>query len=470
MKQGYCPENELATNKPYYSAMNIELQNTGKLTATIKIEILPSDYEEKVMKVLKDYQRKAQMPGFRPGKVPFGLTKKMYGQAVTADEINKLLSESLENYIREQNLNTLGNPLANVEKTPEVDFNEPKEMSFYFDLGLSPEFTLNLDEMPKVNYYNLEISDDIAEKYLEDILRRNGELTETEVSEKGDLLKGDFAELDSTGKIMEEGITSTGSINPDLFSDEAEQEPFAGKKVGDVVTFQPMKASGNATDVAAMLGIKKEDAETLESAFNFTITSINHMVPAEINAELIEKVYPGTDISDEKGLLEQIKKDASGSLSGESDKKFFNDAIKQLIENTGIELPEEFLKRWLIDMNQDKMSPAEIEENFDGYLRSMRWQLIESRLIHEHNVQVSEEEIKDVFRGYFQRPGSSEMDDEMKMRIDSIVDSFMKNKEDVRRINDQLFEQKILTLLKDKLVGESKTVSNEEFAKLATEK
>jgi trigger factor len=121
-------------------------------------------------------------------------------------------------------------------------------------------------------------------------------------------------------------------------------------------------------------------------------------------------------------------------------------------------------------MNQDKMSPAEIEENFDGYLRSMRWQLIENRLIHEHNVQVSEEEIKDVFRGYFQRPGSSEMDDEMKMRIDSIVDSFMKNKEDVRRINDQLFEQKILTLLKDKLVGESKTVSNEEFAKLAAEK
>jgi trigger factor len=231
-----------------------------------------------------------------------------------------------------------------------------------------------------------------------------------------------------------------------------------------------MKASGNATDVAAMLGIKKEDAENLESAFNFTITSINHMVPAQINAELIEKVYPGLEISDKDGLLAQIKKDASGSLAGESDKKFFNDSIKQLIESASIELPEEFLKRWLIDINQEKVSPAEIEENFEGYLRSMRWQLIENRLIQENNVEVGEEEIKDVFRGYFQRPGSSEMDDEMKMRIDGIVDSFMKNKEDVRRINDQLFEQKILNLLKDKLIGETKTVSNEEFSKLVSEK
>lgn len=449
--------------------MNIELQNTGKLTATIKIDMSPSDYEEKVMKVLKDYQRKAQMPGFRPGKVPFGLTKKMYGEAVTAEEINRLLGESLDNFIKEQKLETLGNPLANVEKSSQLDFSQPQELSFYFDLGLSPEFEIKLDEISRIPYYNIEISDEIAENYLEDLLRRNGELTEVEISAKGDLLKGDFAELDADGNLKEEGITSTGSINPDLFGDDTIKELFIDKKAGDVVVFDPMKASGNATDVAAMLNITKEEAEALESEFKFTITAISHMVPAELNVDLFEKVYPGAEIEDKAGLLEQIKKDAAGSFVGESDKKFFDDAIKHLLETSAIELPEEFLKRWLIDINEGKVPAEEIETNFDGYLRSMRWQLIENRLIKENDIHVSEEEIKDVFRGYFQRPGSSEMDEEMKGRIDGIVDSFMKNREDVTRINDQLFEQKVLGVLKEKMVGDTQSVTSEEFTKIVTE-
>lgn len=446
--------------------MNIELQKTGELTATVKIDLSPADYEEKVLKVLKDYQRKAQMPGFRPGKVPFGLTKKMYGQAVTADEINKLLGESLDSFIREQNLDLLGNPLANTEKTPQIDFSEPAEMSFYFDLGLSPQFELKLDGKSGVIYHRIEVSDEIARKYMDDLRRRNGTLTDVEVSEKGDMLKGDFAELDTDGTLKPEGITSSGSVNPELFKDEAIQALFAGVKTGDVVKFNPMQASGNATDVAAMLGISKEQAETLNAEFNFTVTGISRMIPAEMNADFFEKIYPGIEIADEAALLEQIKKDAAGSFVGESDKKFFNDAIKYLIESSAIELPDEFLKRWLVDVNQDKLSAEEVEKNYDDYARSMRWQLIENRLIREHNIQVSEEEIRDVFRNYFQRPGSAEMDEDMKMRIDGIVDSFMKNKEDVRRINDQLFEQKILAFLKENIQSKEQTISYEDFAKL----
>ena len=446
--------------------MNIELQKTGELTATVKIDLSPADYEEKVLKVLKDYQRKAQMPGFRPGKVPFGLTKKMYGQAVTADEVNKLLGESLENFIREQNLDLLGNPLANTEKTPQIDFSEPAEMSFYFDLGLSPQFELKLDGKSGVVYHRIEVSDEIANKYMDDLRRRNGTLTDVEVSEKGDMLKGDFAELNTDGTLKPEGITSNGSVNPELFKDEAIQALFAGVKTGDVVKFNPMQASGNATDVAAMLGISKEQAETLNAEFNFTVSGISRMIPAEMNAEFFEKIYPGVEIADEAALLEQIKKDAAGSFVGESDKKFFNDAIKYLIESSAIELPDEFLKRWLIDVNQDKLSAEEVEKNYEDYARSMRWQLIENRMIREHNIQVSEEEIRDVFRSYFQRPGSAEMDEDMKKRIDGIVDSFMKNKEDVRRINDQLFEQKILAFLKEKIQPKEQTISYEDFAKL----
>ncbi len=446
--------------------MNIELQKTGELTATVKIDLSPADYEEKVLKVLKDYQRKAQMPGFRPGKVPFGLTKKMYGQAVTADEINKLLGESLDGFIREQNLDLLGNPLANTEKTPQIDFSEPAEMSFYFDLGLSPQFELKLDGKSGVIYHRIEVSDEIARKYMDDLRRRNGTLTDVEVSVKGDLLKGDFAELDADGNVKPDGITSNGSVNPELFKDEAIQALFAGVKNGDVVKLNPMQASGNATDVAAMLGISKEQAETLNTEFNFTVTGISRMIPAEMNAEFFEKIYPGVEIADESSLLEQIKKDAAGSFVGESDKKFFNDAIKYLIDSSAIELPDEFLKRWLVDVNQDKLTAEEVEKNYDDYARSMRWQLIENRMIREHNIQVSEEEIRGVFRSYFQRPGSAEMDEDMKMRIDGIVDSFMKNKEDVRRINDQLFEQKILAFLKEKIQPEEQAISYEDFAKL----
>ena len=446
--------------------MNIELQNTGELTATIRIDLSPADYEEKVMKVLKDYQRKAQMPGFRPGKVPFGLTKKMYGQAVTADEINKLLNQSLENYIREQQIDLIGNAIPNTEKTQEFDWSNPGEMSFYFDLGLSPKFDLVLDKSLDLNFYHIEISEEMAGKYLDDLRRRNGEPADVESFEKGDLLKGSFAELDEEGKVKEGGIATEGTVNPDVFADEADQALFAGVKSGSVVTFHPMKASGNATDVAAMLGITKEQAEQLTSAFNFTVKSISRMIPAEVNAEFFEKVYPGVEIADEAALLEKIREDAAGSFVGESDKKFFNDAVKAIIEKSAIALPDEFLKRWLVEVNE-KISAEEIEAHYDDYARSMRWQLIENRMIREYGVEVTEEEIRDVFRGYFRRPGSSEMDDDMKMRIDSIVDSFMKNKEDVRRINDQLFEQKLMGLMKEKVQPEVKKVTYDEFVALA---
>lgn len=447
--------------------MNIELQHTGDLTATVKIDISPADYEDNVMKVLKEYQRKAQMPGFRQGKVPFGLTKKMYGQAVMADEVNKLLGESLEKFIDEQKLDILGNPLANTEKTPQIDFTEPVSTSFYFDLGFSPKFDLNLETIKGLSYYRIEVSDEIAAKYLDDMRRRNGEPGEVEVSENGDLLKGDFTQLDATGDSVEGGISTSGSIDPSLFSDEEVRKLFEGKKVGETIRFNPMKASGNATDVAAMLGITKETAADLDSEFSFAITSITRMIPAEINTEFFEKVYPGVEIADETGLIEQIKADAASSFVGESDRKFFNDAVKAMIDTAGIGLPDEFLKRWLVDVNREKLTAEEVEKNYDSYAQSMRWQLIENRMIHDHGISVSEEEIRNVFRGYFGRPGG-DMDEDMKKRIETIVDSFMKNKDDVRRINDQLFEQKLLALLKEKITLDEKVVSYDDFVKLAS--
>lgn len=355
--------------------MNIELQKTGDLTATLKIDLTNADYQENVTKVLKDYQRKAQMPGFRPGKVPFGLTKKMYGQAATADEINKLLSDALDNYIRENNLQLLGNPIANTEKTEQVDFAEATDMSFYFDMAMAPSFEVTLSPELSIPYYLIEASDKMATDYLADIRQKQGEMTES-----------------------------------------------------------------------------------------------GEMTPAELNEEFFEKIFPGEEIKTEEAMLERIKKEASQSFGTESDRKFFNDALEAIINAANITLPDDFVKRWLVETNTEKLTAEDVERDYDGYSRSLRWQLIENKLVTEYNIGISEEEVKDVFRGYFRRPGSGEMDEEMKARIDSIADSFMKNKEDAGRIRNQLFEKKLIDLIKEKVQPKQENLSYEEFVKLASTK
>lgn len=450
--------------------MNIELQKTGDLTATLKIDLLTSDYEENVNKVLRDYQRKAQMPGFRPGKVPFGLTKKMYGQAATADEINKLLSETLDNYIRENNIQLLGNPLANTEKTEQMDFSTAENMSFYFDLAYSPSFEVNLSPELGVTYYNITASDKMATDYLADIRLRQGEMTEVDAAEKNDLLKGDFVELNEDGSLKENGLATSGTINTTTIKDEETLKSLIGITKGSIVKIDPDKLTESDEDKATMLGITAEVAEGVNSPFNFTVTTINRMIPAELNEEFYDKIFPGAEIKTEAEMLEKIKQEANQSFVAESDRKFFNDAIEAIIESANITLPDEFVKRWLVETNPDKLTAEDVERDYEGYGRSLRWQLIENRLVTENNIGVTEEEVKDVFRGYFRRPGTEEMDEETKMRIDGIADSFMKNKEDAGRIRNQLFEKKLIDLLKDKIQAKEENLSYEDFLKMASSK
>lgn len=450
--------------------MNIELQKTGDLTATLKIDLTNADYQDNVTKVLKDYQRKAQMPGFRPGKVPFGLTKKMYGQAATADEINKLLSDALDNYIRENNLQLLGNPLANTEKTEQVDFAEASEMSFYFDLAMAPTFEVTLSPELNIPYYNVEASDKMATDYLADIRQKQGEMSEVETIEKNDVVNGDFVELNEDGSVKDEGLKTSGFINTALLKDEAVVNSIVGLQVGSTITIKPSEITESNTDKATMLGIEPEAAEDINSSFNFTVATISRMNPAELNEEFFEKIFPGEEIKTEEEMLARIKKEASQSFGTESDRKFFNDALEAIISAANITLPDDFVKRWLVETNPDKLTAEDVERDYEGYGRSLRWQLIENKLVTEHNIGVSEEEVKDVFRGYFRRPGSGEMDDEMKARIDSIADSFMKNKEDAGRIRNQLFEKKLIDLIKEKVQPKQENLSYEEFVKLASTK
>ncbi len=450
--------------------MNIELQKTGDLTATIKIELLKVDYEEKVNKVLRDYQKKAQMPGFRPGKVPFSLTKKMYGQAATADEINRILSDTLDNYIRDNNMKLLGNPLANTEKTQMVDFASEGDYSFYFDIAQTPEFEISLSPELKVTYQNIVATDKMAGDYLTDIRQRQGNPVDVESVEKNDLVKGDFVELKDDGTVNEEGLKTSGSINISLLKNDDLVARLTGLKSGETIIIEAESLSDNNEEKAVMLGVTPEEAANVNSKFNFTVTGISRITPAELNEEFFDKIFPGEEIKTEEDALERIKKEANQSFVGESDRKFLNDAIEALIEKANIVLPDEFVKRWLVETNPDKLTAEDVERDYEGYGRSLRWQLIENKLIADENIEVTEDEVKDVFRSYFRRPGSEVMDEEMNNRIDSIADSFMKNKEEVGRVRNQLFDKKLLDVLKNKLQPVQENLSYDEFVKLASTK
>lgn len=365
--------------------MNITRENTGDLTAIVKVEIEPSDYTEAVEKIITDYKRKANIPGFRPGHVPTGLVKKMYGKAILAEEVNKLLSDSLMNYIRDEKLDILGNPLPNMEKNPSIDFDNQTSFEFYFDLGFAPAFTVPLSKELEVERLEIMISEEMIDKYIEDTRKRFGK---------------------------------------------------------------------PATDEAT------EPAET---------PPVNE--PAELTPEFFNQVYPGLDIQTEEDFREQVRNDASNGFAAETDKLFFNEATETLVKQTEISLPDSFMKRWLLENNEGKYTVEEIEKNYSSFTESMKWQLIENKIIKENGIEVKEEDIRNYIRTFMLRQVNQEnADPEVQKRYDSIVDAFMQNKEQVQRINDQLYNARMLDLFKDKLGMKTRQVSYEEFIKEASAK
>lgn len=380
--------------------MKITKESTGALTALLKIEIGQADYAATVEKQIADYKRKANIPGFRPGHIPTGLIKKMYGRAILADEVNKLISDSLVNYIRDEKIDILGNPLPNMEKNAEIDFENQEEFEFYFDLGLTPEFTIPMNEDIGVEQHVIAVDDTMVDKYIEDTRKRFGKPVL----------------VDSDAETAAEEVVS---------ADESEEKPA---------------------------GAKEPEVE-----------------PAEMNAEFFNMVYPGLDLQTEEDFREQVRKDAAMSFAAETDKLLFNDITEALVKHTELPLPDEFLKRWLLDNNEGKYTPEEIEKNYESFAESMKWQLIENKLIKENGIEVKDEDIRNYIRTYMLRQvNMTDLDPEMQQRYESIVDTFMQNKEQVQRINDQLYNAKMMDFFKTAMTFKTKEVSYDEYITIAS--
>jgi trigger factor len=447
--------------------MNITREKIDDLNAVLKIDIVKIDYENKVENVLKDYRKKANIKGFRPGMVPMGIIKKMYGKAVKIDEINKAVSENVHKYLTDEKIEILGDPLPKTNEHEIIDFETQDEFSFSFDIGLTPVFDLNISKKNKVSQYEIAIDEKMKSDFVNNYARRFGELRKADVSEEKDILKGKIEALDDKGNLRPEGpVNEASTLAIDIIKDEDIKKGFIGKKENDPVDFDIKKAFPNDHEIAGLLKKKKEEVEGIEGTFRFTISEITRFHPAEINQELFNRIYGEGIVNSEEEFHNKIEEEIRESLKRESEFKLMQDVKKLIIEKTDFNLPEDFLKRWLLRVNE-KTTSEEIEKEFESFRHDLKWQLTRSKIAKENEVKISEEELQkeaeNITRYQFRQYGLFYATDE---QITNYAKETLKREEDAKRIADKILEDKVLQLLKDYVSIENKNVSVEDFNKL----
>lgn len=456
--------------------MKVTTEVTGDLTAILKIDISKEDYASKIEDQLKTYRKKANIPGFRPGKVPMGMVKKLYEKSLRVEEIQKILSDSMYEFMEKEKIKALGHPLANDEKTGEIDWDNQDDFTFYFDLGLQPEFELDLNSIEET-YYNIEPSQDMINKFIEDMQKRFGKFESPEQVGEDDIIYGEIIELDQENNEKELGIKTTTSIAVNIIADKSIQEEFISKTKDSEIIFNISKAFTNVVDLASMLKITQEEAKEFNSNVKFVISSINRVSPAELNEEFFENAYRGQGIKTQEDFRARAIKDLSETYSRESDRYFMNEASNKLIENSNFELPDEFMKRWLIANNEGKIDADKIINEYDIYKNSLKWQLIENKLVESFSLEVSPEDIKDYYKNslinsYFpaKENETEEQEEERLNAIESVTNNMLENKDQAKNIYEYLFDQKLSKTLKDNMKIQEKSISIDDFTKMVQEK
>jgi len=451
--------------------MNIVKKDLDQNNSIVTLLIEKADYTEKVDKKLRETRKKANIPGFRPGMVPAGLIKKMYGKAMLAEEINKLVSDSLYNYIRESNLNILGEPLPNETEQKAIDFDTQEDFEFVFDLGLAPEFDVELTKKDKVKYYTIAVSDEMIENQVKSYTGRYGKYIQEDEVEEKDMLKGELLEM-ADGKVNEDGLkVQDATLTIAYMKDDAQKALFTGAKKGDSITFNPAKAFESETEISSMLKISKEAAKTIDSDFQLKIESITRYHESEIDQELFDKVYGEGTVKSEEEFRAKIKENIQETLNADSDYKFGADAQEMLVAKyKDIVFPDAFLKRWVLSSNEN-LTPETLEEDFPKMIENLKWQIIKSKLEKANEIKVDNGDIdayaRKMAKAQFAQYGMIGMDDEV---IANYAKDMMKKEETFRNVTDKVAEEKILAIIKNTVKLENKEITLEEFNKMFEEK
>jgi len=442
--------------------MNITLENIDAVNAVITAEIAPADYEEMVKAAIKDFRKKVNMPGFRRGMVPEGLVKKQYGPSILGEEVNKLLQEGLYNYIRENKVNMLGEPLPN-EANNDIMLVEGNTFTFKFDLAIAPEIKISLTKKDKVDFYNVTVSDEMVEKQVEMYRQRGGSYQKVDDYQDNDMLKGVITELDKEDGISEADVV----MLPKYFKNAKQQKLFAKAKVNDIIKFNPSKAyEGNDTELASLLKVDKEKVAEHNGDFNFQITEITRFMPGPLDENLFEQVYPGAGIKTAEEFTAKIREAIENQFKKDADYRFLLDIRSYLTKKVGkLEFPDEKLKRIMAaNANGDTQK---VEENYDKSIEELTWHLIKEQLVEMTGVKIEDQDVremaKEVTRMQFAQYGMLNIPEEY---LESSVNEMLKKRETVDNLIDRCIEVKLGTALKEKVTLKEKDVTPEEFNKL----
>ncbi|HPW67049.1 MAG TPA: trigger factor [Salinivirgaceae bacterium] len=444
--------------------MKVEINKIDDLNAELVVKITDEDYNPRIEKTLKEYRKNAQIPGFRKGMVPYGHIKRMYGNSVKVHEIQELVSESVLEYLKTAEVEILGDPLVNTDKTDKIEsLDNSDDLNFVFDLGLRPQFEVNLSKRNKIPYYKIDITKEYIDNTIKNITERNGTLEDVEEIGENDMISCSLKQLDSEGKILEDGITNELTyIRIESIEDSKLKKKFVGKKKDERVIFNPKKVIKNTTEIAAMLKIEKEDVETLDCDFEACIIEIKRLKKAEINTELFDKVYPGKDIATEEQFREAIFSEIEQSNHYNHESKFLDTATKYLIEKIDPKLPEEFLKRWLVDTK--KVAEDKIDDVWDNYRKMFQWRIIVDKIVNDNDVKIEEndviERVKEEQRIALLRYNITDIPDE------TLTQMAMKRLGEDNAYNHYFSlaaERKVLELIKEIVNVEETVVSADDF-------
>ena len=451
--------------------MNIKFESADKINGLMTISIEQADYQEAVDKKLKEYRKKAQVPGFRPGMVPMGLIKKQYGTAVKVDEVNRILGEKLYEYVRENKIQMLGEPLPNEEKQQPQDLAGDGPFEFVFDIAVAPEFKAELTNKDKVNFYNIKVDDKLIDEQVQMYASQAGEFVEAQEWSGNDTLKGDIRQLDKKGNTLEGGITVEGGmIMPSYVKGEDEKKKFDGAKLGDIITFNPKKAyPDNDAEVAALLKTDKEAVKDLDADFSFQITEIRHFQPAAVDAKLFEKVF-GEGVKDEADFRQRIADSLKGQLVLNSDFKFLRDVRAYVEKKVGdLQFPEALLKRVMLNNNKDKGEEF-VEKNFKASIDELKWHLIKEQLVAATESKVEDADLKavakDAIRAQFAQYGMTNIPEDV---LDNYAEEQLKKRENVESFVERAIDVKLTQALKGIVKLTEKEVTLDEFNKMMQE-
>ena len=449
--------------------MNITFEAPDKVNGLMTITLEKDDYQGEVDKTLKDYRKRANIPGFRPGQAPMGMIKRQYGTAVKMDVVNKVLGEKLYEYIRENKIQMLGEPLANAGQEPQ-DLEHADTLTFKFDIAVAPEFEAKLSDKDKVDYYHIKVDDKLIDQQVEMYQNRAGQYEKVEAydAEQRDMLKGDLREVDGTVEVAD------AVLMPQYIKVEDQKKLFDGAKLGDIITWNPRKAYPESdVEVSSLMKIEKDDVKNHEGDFTFQITEISRFTKAEVNQQLFDQAFGEGQVKDEKEFRQKISDIISKQFESDSDYKFLLDVRAYVEKKVGkLEFPEELLKRVMKQNNKDRKDVEEyVEKNFEASIKELAWHLMKEQLVAAQNIKVEDDDLKAVAkeaaRAQFAQYGMSNVPEEY---LDNYAQEMLKKRENVDGLVDRAVDVKLTAALKGVVKLDEKDITMEDFQKLLQEK